>query len=132
MTATEAGSARFELLRGASWLTDAGEVIPVPGFHEDWIRSHADLVGDCRNVCDVVLRRGWISVASFSEGYVELFVPDRRDAAVRDRVGRLLRGAAGRWSTALVMSMDEEGYVLLKPEDLEDPLRFDHRLETGD
>ncbi|MBL8967419.1 MAG: hypothetical protein JNG85_10430 [Spirochaetaceae bacterium] len=131
MTATQAGPSRFELLRGASWLTEGGVVIPVPGFHEDWIRTHGDLVGDCRNVCDVVLRLGWISVASFSEGYVELFVPDRRDAGVRARLERLLRGAAGRWSTALVMSMDEEGYVLLKPEDLEDPEGFGRKLLAG-
>lgn len=113
-----------ELLHGASWLTGDEELIPVRGFHEDWIGAHRDLVGEAKNVCDVVLRLGWISVSVFSEGYVELLVPNRRDPVLRARIERLLRGNRGRWRRVLVMSMDEEGYASLRPEDLEEPGRL--------
>lgn len=117
-----------ELRHGASWLTGDEELIPVPGFHEDWIRSHRELVGEAKNVCDVVLGLGWISVSVFSEGYVELLVPNRRDPALRERIGRLLRGNGGRWRKALVMSMDEEGYASVGSEDLEAPGRLEALL----
>ncbi len=118
-----------KLAHGAFWLTQEGALIPVAGFHEAWIASHPELVGDCRNVSDVVLKLGWISVAVFSEGYVELLVPGRRDPAILDRVEHLLRGNRGLWKTALVMSMDEEGYARLKDEDLASPERLRAILE---
>jgi hypothetical protein len=114
----------WELRHGAAWLLPDGTVLAVPGFHEAWIEAHRDLVGECRNVCEVVLAKDWISVALFSGGYVELMVPDRRDPAVRSRIARLLRGGLVGpepvWRKALVLAMDEEGYAMLEPADLED------------
>jgi hypothetical protein len=109
----------WSLVHGASWLTAEGEVLVVPGFHEDWIQAHQDLVAGCRNVCEIVLRKSWISVAVFSEGYVELLAPSRRDPAVLDRIERLLGGNRGRWRQVLLMFMDEEGYEAIHPEDLD-------------
>jgi len=111
--------ALFELLPGASWLTTEGEVLPVPGFHEAWLEAHRDLIGNCRNVCEVVLKFGWISVAFFGGGYVELMVPDRRSEGVRRNMFRLLGPSRGHWRKVLVMAMDEEGYAMLEPEDAE-------------
>ena len=85
----------WSLVHGASWLTETGEILVVPGFHEEWIAAHRDLVGSCANVCEVVLRKCWISVAVYSEGYVELLAPRRGDSDILARIERLL-GATGR------------------------------------
>lgn len=107
------------LLHGASWLTREGWIHIVPGFHEEWIRDHPELVGDCRTVSEVVLRKSWISVAVYSEGYVELLVPRRGDPAVHAMVEALLSRNPGKWKRVLVMSMDEEGYSTILPQDLD-------------
>lgn len=106
------------LLHGASWLTQEGRIHIVPGFHEEWIRDHPGLVGGCRTVSEVVLHKAWISVAVYSEGYVELLVPRRGDPEVHQRVETLLARNLGKWKRVLVMSMDEEGYSTILPEDL--------------
>jgi len=111
---------RYSLLHGASWLTAEGEVLPIPGFHEEWLRDHEDLAEGARNACELILRKRWISVALFDEGYLELMVPDRRSDDVRRSLYALLSRNAGAWSRALVMSMDEEGYSMLAPADAAD------------
>ncbi len=115
----------FALVHGASWLTPKGEILVVPSFHEAWIREHEDLAEGARNVCELVLKKGWISVALFSEGYLELMVPNRRDGNIRELVRELLSRNQGLWAKALVMSMDEEGYAMIEPGDLQGD-----RLET--
>jgi hypothetical protein len=121
---------RFALPRGASWLKSSGEVLPIPGFHEEWIRAHQDMVEGAANVCEVVLGMRWISVALFDGGYLELMVPDRRSPGVVSLVGELLSRNAGEWRKALVMSMDEEGYVMIGPEDARDPETLARRLAS--
>lgn len=116
---------------GASWLVEGGVVLPVPGFHDEWIRSHQDLVPGCSNVCDVVIRKNWVSVSVFSEGYVELLVPGRRDAESLERCRIFLARAAGAWDHALLMTMDEEGYIRLAPSDTADPETFLERVGRG-
>lgn len=113
----EEGPPPWSLVHGASWLTEGGGILVVPGFHEEWIAAHRDLVGDCANVCEVVLRRCWISVAVYSEGYVELLASRRCDRDIVGRIERLLAGNAGAWRNVLVMFMDEEGYESIKPGD---------------
>jgi hypothetical protein len=107
----------YELVHGASWLTPEGKVYVVPGFHEEWLRAHEDLVGGSRNVCELVLSKRWISVALFEGGYLELMVPDRRSEDVRKSLLELLSRNASAWNRALVMSMDEEGYSMLESAD---------------
>ncbi len=121
----------FVLAHGASWLLPSGEVLVVPGFHEEWLAEHADLADGARNVCELVLRKRWISVALFGGGYLELMVPDRRSGEVRLMLWELLSRNAGAWSKALVMSMDEEGYVLLEPADASDPRALAASLERA-
>jgi hypothetical protein len=109
----------FELLGGASWLLPGGEVIAVPGFHEEWLAEHAELAAGSHNVCELVLRKGWISVVLFDRGYLELIVPDRGQG-VRRMIFELLSRNAGLWARALVMSTGEEGYAMLLPPDAAD------------
>lgn len=122
-------SPRPELLPGASWVTREGEVLPVPGFHEAWIEAHRDLVGEAKNVCEVILAKGWLSVALFGGGYVEVMIASREDEDAR---GLLLGLLSGReWKKALVIAMDGEGYAMLAPEDLADGAALEAALRRG-
>lgn len=112
--------APFALLHGASWLAPGGEVIPIPGFHEEWLREHEEIAEGAGNVCELILRRRWLSVTLFDGGYLELMVPDRSSEDVKRSLYELLSRNAGKWAKALVMSMDEEGYAMLEPPDAAD------------
>jgi hypothetical protein len=120
----------YSLPHGASWLDTDGSVYPIRGFHEAWLRENPELAGGCANVCEVVLKKGWISVSVFSGGYVELLVPNRRDPEVLSRIGLLLGKNRGSWTKALIMSMDEEGYAMLGPEAVDDGGCFASSLLT--
>jgi hypothetical protein len=115
------GVAPYALVYGASWLTPEGEILTIPGFHEEWLREHEDLSEGARNVCELILRKRWISVSLFAGGYLELMVPDRRSEDVMRSLFSLLSRNASSWTKALVMSMDEEGYAMLEPKDAADP-----------
>jgi hypothetical protein len=107
----------FTWTRGAVWLLPDGRSVIVPGFHDDWIRKHQDMVPGCANVCDVVLKNGWLSMVSYGEGYVEIMIPSRKDKNAVSLCSEQLRRNIELWRTALVMTMDEEGYIRLTPED---------------
>ena len=124
-------AAPFTLLHGASWLTPEGEVIPIPGFHEEWLRDHEELAGGARNACELVLRKRWISVCLFSGGYLELMVADRHAEDVRRTLFELLSRNAPLWAKALVMAMDEEGYAMLVPGDAADEAKLAESLGKG-
>jgi hypothetical protein len=123
--------APYALLYGASWLTPEGEAIPIPGFHEEWLREHEDLSGGARNACELVLRKRWLSVTLFSGGYLELMVPDRHSEDVRRSLLALLSRNASSWSKALVISMDEEGYAMLEPGDAADEAALAEKLRKA-
>jgi hypothetical protein len=110
----------YSLIHGASWLKGDGEVLPIPGFHQEWLRSHEDLAEGARNVCELILRKRWLSVSLFDGGYLEIMVPDRGSEEVRRSLFLLLSRNAGLWTKALVMSMDEEGYAMLEGADAAD------------
>lgn len=112
--------APFTWIVGAAWLPPDGVPIIVPGFHDEWIRSHQDQVPGCANVCDVIIRLGWLSVVSYSQGYVELMIPSRQSTGAVELCVEHLRRNIERWETALVMTMDEEGYIRLSRKDFED------------
>lgn len=114
-------TAPWAWIRGAVWLLPGGSQIIVPSFHEEWIRQHQDLVAGCANVCDVVLGKGWLSVVSYSQGYVEIMIDSRVKAATVDLCVEHLRKNLDEWRDALVMTMDAEGYIKLTPEDFKDP-----------
>lgn len=104
-------------IRGAVWLLPGGSLILVPSFHDEWIRQHQDLVPTCANVCDVVLNKGWLSVVSYSQGYVEIMIDSRTNAESVGLCVEYLRQNLAQWREALVMTMDAEGYIKLVPED---------------
>ncbi len=108
----------YSLLHGASWLRPDGGILPIAGFHEEWLREHEDLAGGSRNVCELILRKRWISVSLFDGGYVELMVPESGSEEVRRSIYELLSRNSGSWEKALVMSMDREGYSFVDPADL--------------
>lgn len=124
-------AAPYALIYGASWLGPAGEVIPIPGFHEEWLREHEDVAEGARNVSELILRKRWISVTLFAGGYLELMVPDRHSKDVRRAIFELLSHNAASWTKALVMSMDEEGYAMLEPCDASDEARLGERLDRS-
>jgi len=128
---TEEALSPWTFRHGASWLTEDGVVLPVPGFHDEWIHTHQELTPGCLNVCDVVIRKKWISVTVFSEGYVELLVPGRSNKDSLERSREFLYRAIGGWSHALLMTMDEEGYIRLEPKDVMDPVVFLGRIGAG-
>lgn len=121
----------WTLIAGASWIELDGRVHRVPGFHEAWLAEHPELAKGARNVCELVLASRWISATLFGDGYLELMVHDRHDADLRARLFRLLSGAAGRWNKALVISMDEEGYVMLEARDAADEGLLAEALDRG-
>jgi hypothetical protein len=110
----------YELRPGASWLTPEGEVIPIEGFHEEWLRKHEDVAQGARNACELILRKRWLSLSLYDKGYLEIMVPDRSSTEVKRSIFVLLARNAGAWGRALVMSMDEEGYSMLLPADATD------------
>jgi hypothetical protein len=120
----DARPAAFSLVHGASWLKSDGEVLPIPGFHEEWLRSHEDLAEGARNVCELILRKRWLSVSLFDGGYLEIMVPDRGSEEVRRSLLELLSRNSGAWARALVMSMDKEGYAMLESADAADEARL--------
>ena len=111
---------RFDWVKGAAWLLPDGSIHIVPGFHDEWIAAHRDMAPGCSNVAEVVSRLGWLSVVSYSQGYVEFMIRSRSDAASVMLCVEQLRRNLGRWKNALVMTMDEEGYIKLVPEDFAD------------
>lgn len=109
--------APYEWIKGAAWLFPDGTLDVVPGFHDEWIANHQDLAPGCSNVADVVTRLGWLSVVSYSQGYVEFMIRSKTDGSSVELCAEHLRRNLGRWENALVMTMDEEGYCKLRPED---------------
>jgi hypothetical protein len=110
-------TAPFEWVRGAAWLFTDGTLAVVPGFHDEWIAAHQDMAPGCANVADVVIKLGWLSVVSYSQGYVEFMIRSKSDDASVELCAEHLRRNVGRWENALVMTMDEEGYIKLTPAD---------------
>ena len=116
-------------IHGASWLTEGGEVLPVAGFHEAWIERNAALVPGCKNVCDVVLSKRWVSLGVYSKGYVELLVPGGGDREVLERARVFLEKSLGKWESALFLTMGDEGYVKVMPADVQDPEPFFRKFD---
>jgi hypothetical protein len=124
-------TAPWAWIRGAVWLLPGGSQIIVPSFHDEWIRQHQDLVPGCANVCDVVLSKGWLSVVSYSQGYVEILIDSRTNAgSVKLCVEHLSRNL-DEWRDALVMTMDAEGYIKLGPEDFLDGASPESKIFGG-
>ena len=110
-------TAPFSWVKGAAWLFPDGTLDIVPGFHDEWITANQDLAPDCANVADVVIKLGWLSVVSYSQGYVEFMIRSKTDSRSVELCAEHLRRNLTDWQNALVMTMDEEGYIKLTPAD---------------
>lgn len=108
---------KFEWKKGAIWLLPDGSVEIVPGFHDEWIASNQDKATGCKNVFEVVSKLGWLSVVAYSQGYVEYMIRSRNDEQSVNLCIEHLRINLEHWQNALIMTMDEEGYIKLKPQD---------------
>jgi hypothetical protein len=102
---------RFGFYHGACWMKLDGTMYIVPGFHDEWIQDHPELAGDDKSVSDLVIHKRWISVVVYSEGYVECCINNRSDCEVLSALFDFLATNEGKWKTALVMPMEEEGFI---------------------
>jgi hypothetical protein len=118
-TAEASEPTAFAWIRGAVWLLPGGNQIIIPSFHDEWIRSHQNLVPGCVNVCDVVLHNAWLSVVAYSQGYVEIMIDSRKNQQSVALCTEHLRRNRQHWKQALIMTMDAEGYINLNPEDFD-------------
>ena len=114
----------FGFYHGATWMDLEGNMYLVPGFHEEWIHAHPELAGDCRTVIDMVLKKGWISIVVFSEGYVEICLNDVTDARTVLLLHEYLERNKTMWANVLLMPMKIEGFIQLSRDDFGDKARF--------
>jgi hypothetical protein len=110
-------TAPFRWVKGAAWLFPDGSLDIVPGFHDEWIAANQERAPGCANVADVVIKLGWLSVVSYSQGYVEFMIRSKTDSRSVELCAEHLRRNRADWQNALVMTMDEEGYIKLTPAD---------------
>ncbi|MBU0934937.1 MAG: hypothetical protein KKI09_06360 [Spirochaetes bacterium] len=122
------GSLPFSWTAGAIWLLPDGTVIKIPGFHDEWIQANQELVPGCTNVCDVVIRKSWLSIVTYSEKYVEIMLPGREPAEFMERMLHYLGLNLQHWDNALVMTMEEEGYFKIENRDFEQLAALRQRL----
>jgi hypothetical protein len=101
----------FGFYHGACWMKLDGTMYIVPGFHDEWIQDHPELVGTDRTVSEMVVNKRWISVVVYSEGYVEFCIKDRKDCEVLSTLFDFLIKNKDKWINALIMPMEEEGFI---------------------
>lgn len=124
-------TAAFGFYHGATWMDLEGNMYVVPGFHEEWIHAHPDLAGDCRTVLDMVLKKGWVSIVVFSEGYIEICLNDITDPKTVALVHEYLERNGNRWANVLLMPMKIEGFIQLSRADFGSRADFALSLAKG-
>jgi hypothetical protein len=118
----------LELHNGATWMDLEGNIYVVPGFHDEWIQSHPELVGNVRSVPELIMNLRWISIVVYSKGYIELCINDVNDEEVVSLVYALLQKNIDNWSSVLIMPMVEEGFIQVTRQDIGDTSRFKELL----
>ncbi len=110
----------FAWTQGAIWLLPEGTIYLVPGFHDEWIKQHQDLVPGCTNVSDVILTYNWISVVTYAKNYIEVMIDSRKNMKSIDAALTYLGLNLEKWETALFMAMQEDYYEKISIEDFND------------
>jgi hypothetical protein len=118
----------LEMHNGATWMDLGGNIYVVPGFHDEWIQSHPELVGNAKSVPELIMNLRWVSIVVYSKGYIELCINDVNDDEVVSLVYDLLRKNIDNWSSVLIMPMVEEGFIQVSKHDVEDSSRFKELL----
>ena len=115
---------KFSFQPGASWMTLSGTIYIVPGFHEEWIRKHQDIVGPHRTVAEVIENLRWLSIVVYSNGYLEICINDQYDTEVREVLWGYLQHNRGRWRDVMIMPFHSQGFIQFSAEDVTDATEF--------
>ncbi|HON88072.1 MAG TPA: hypothetical protein P5519_06925 [Spirochaetia bacterium] len=107
----------FAWTHGAIWLLHDGTIYTVPGFHDEWIKQHQDLVPGCTNVSDVILTYHWISVVTYAKNYIEVMIDSRKNMQSIDTALTYLGLHLEKWENTLLMAMQEDYYEKISVED---------------
>lgn len=110
----------FAWTQGAIWLLPDGTIYTVPGFHDEWIAQHQDLVPNSTNVSDVILTYHWISVVTYAKNYIEVMIDSRKNMLSIDTAITYLGLNLEKWETALFMAMQEDYYEKISVGDFND------------
>jgi len=121
----------YLIRHGASWVMPDGRVIHLQGFHDAWLRAHPGITSGAKNTAEFVRTSGWASAVLHEEGYLEIIVRERDSAAARDFLWNMLKANESGLSKIVVMSLGEEGYILLSPGDLSGRERFEAALKPA-
>lgn len=115
---------RFSFHQGASWMTLNGTIYIVPGFHEEWIRTHQDIVGPHKTIAEVIENLRWVSIVVYSNGYLEICISDQYDSEVRQVLWQYLAHNAGRWREVMIMPFHAQGFIQFSADEVTDPTEF--------
>lgn len=121
----------FGFYHGATWMMPDGTMHIVPGFHDEWIHAHPSLTGDCKTVADLVIKKRWISVVVFAERYVEFCVNNRHDGESLKLLYRFLEKNIEKWENALIMTLEDDGYIQMSNKNFGGLPQFLSFMETG-
>lgn len=102
---------------GAIWLAPNGSIYIVPGFHDEWIKQHQELIPGCNNVSDVILKYHWISVVTYAKNYIEVMIDSRHNDISVDTALTYLGLNLDKWESALLMAMQEDYYEKITIDD---------------
>ena len=105
-------------------MTLSGTIYIVPGFHEEWIRKHQDIVGPHRTVAEVIENLRWLSIVVYSNGYLEICMNDQYDTEVREVLWGYLQHNRGRWRDVMIMPFHSQGFIQFSAEDVTDTTEF--------
>ncbi len=119
---------RFSFQPGASWMTLTGTIYIVPGFHEEWIRKHQDIVGPHKTVAEVIENLRWVSIVVYSNGYLEICINDQYDTEVREVLWQYLSHNAGRWKEVMIMPFHSQGFIQFNSDDVDDLGEFNKAM----
>lgn len=107
----------FAWTHGAIWLLPDGTIYSVPGFHDEWIKQHQDLVPGCVNVSDVILIYHWVSIVTYAKNYIEVMIDSRKNMKSIDTAVTYLGLNLEKWEKALFMAMQEDYYEKISVND---------------
>ncbi len=118
----------FEWTSGAIWLLPDGTIHVIPGFHDEWIRTHQALVPACLNVTDVILKKHWVSIVTYAKDYVEVMIDSRNNESSVQTVLHYLGLNLEKWDSILLMSMQEDYYEKITVEEFNNMAKLKDKI----
>lgn len=108
------GFGDFELVRGASWITQEGLVYPIHGFHDRWIQEHPGLARGAGTTVELLLATGWAAVSLYETGALEIILPSISSYSGLRQVASILERNPGAWSEARIFCLDAAGCITVE------------------